>query len=75
MPTGKETVRMSNSMKTSVAIFFGFVSKRGLPPIDKPVTATLEDMTRFDASRALITSSNTNVTNPSNMEYQVRSNS
>lgn len=51
---GEETVHMTNEMRTSVAIFFGFVSKRALPPIDRTIKANLEEVTRFDTSRTML---------------------
>jgi len=56
---------MTNEMRTSVAIFFGFVSKRALPPVDRAITANVEEISRFDTSRTMLPPEN----NTQNMSY------
>jgi len=51
MVNGEETVHLTNEMRTAVCIFFGFVSKRALPPVERAITATVDvDMTRAEPS-------------------------
>lgn len=59
---------MTNEMKTSVAIFFGFVSKRPLPPVDRAIIANLEEVSRFDTSRTMLPPVSPNGTKQ-NMSY------